>query len=321
LTTASPFNIKDASLTLRNFTQAEIGALYQQHTAETGQIFQPEAVARVFALTGGQPWLVNALAREITEVSVLDRQQAITPAHVDVAKEELILRRDTHLDSLAEKLHEARVRRIIEPILVGAQQTMDVMNDDLVYVRDLGLIIDRPSIRIANQIYQEVIPRTLTYVMQAFMVQEAAWYQRSDGSLDMILLLAAFQEFFAENSEAWLGRFDYQEAGPHLLLMAFLQRVINGGGRIHREFAVGSGRADLLVEYGGRRDVLELKIFHGPRSESDGIEQLSRYLERLGESEGYLILFDRRKNISWDEKIRIAEVEGPGQRRIHIFGM
>ncbi len=321
LTTASPFNIKDGSLTLRNFTHAEVAELYEQHTAETGQPFLPDAVARAFALTCGQPWLVNALARQITQVAVRDRSQPITTAHVDDAKDELILRRDTHLDSLAEKLHEERVRRVIEPILIGAEPQMDVMNDDLLYVRDLGMISELPNIRIANPIYQEIIPRTLSHVMQVSMVQEVAWYLRSDGSLDMILLLAAFQEFFAEHSEAWLSRFEYQEAGPHLLLMAFLQRVVNGGGRIHREFAVGSGRADLVVEYGGRRDVLELKLRQGPRTEADGIEQLGGYLTRLGESEGYLVLFDRRKGISWDEKLQLHEATGPGLRRIHVFAM
>ncbi len=30
----------------------------------------------------------------------------------------------------------------------------------------------------------------------------------------------------------------YLEAGPQLILQAFLQRVLNGGGRISREYAL-----------------------------------------------------------------------------------
>jgi hypothetical protein len=45
LGTSSPFNIKVESITLRNFTCAEVAALYAQHTAETGQPFLPDAVA------------------------------------------------------------------------------------------------------------------------------------------------------------------------------------------------------------------------------------------------------------------------------------
>ncbi|MBI4026212.1 MAG: hypothetical protein HY360_14590 [Verrucomicrobia bacterium] len=37
----------------------------------------------------------------------------------------------------------------------------------------------------------------------------------------------------------WRERFDYKEAAPHLVLMAFLQRVLNGGNRIVREMADG----------------------------------------------------------------------------------
>ncbi|MDR1040711.1 MAG: ATP-binding protein, partial [Deltaproteobacteria bacterium] len=60
----SSFNVRDESLSLADFTREEIGVLYGQHTAETGQIFEPEAVDRAWHWTEGQPWLVNALARD-----------------------------------------------------------------------------------------------------------------------------------------------------------------------------------------------------------------------------------------------------------------
>jgi type II secretory pathway predicted ATPase ExeA len=63
LQTASPFNIKVESLTMRNFYESEVAELYQQHTDDTGQLFTNEAVQLVFELTQGQPWLVNAIAR------------------------------------------------------------------------------------------------------------------------------------------------------------------------------------------------------------------------------------------------------------------
>lgn len=318
--TASPFNIKSDSLTLRNFTRDEVGELYSQHTEATAQPFAPEAVDAAWEQTRGQPWLVNALARQIVEKGVPDRARPIGAAHVEAAKEALILRRDTHLDSLVDKLHEERVRRVIEPILAGTTMEMDTFNDDLMYARDLGLIVTAPNIRIANPIYQEIIPRSLTFVMQTNIADEAAWYTLPGGALDMPALLRAFQAFFAENSEGWLGRFDYKEAGPQLILMAFLQRVVNGGGSIRREFAVASGRVDLLVEWQGQRCALELKIRRGERTEAQGVEQLSRYLGRLGLSEGYLVLFDRRADIGWDRKLYEKEVTEPGGRRIRIFG-
>ena len=187
---ASPFNVKE-SLGLRNFNESEVAALYQQHTEQTGQRFEPAAVRRAFELSGGHPWLVNAIGAHLMDELVLDRSTPITAAHVEQAKEAMIRKRETHLDSLTERLREPRVRRVIEPILVGADFDLDIFNDDLVYARDLGLIIDQPQVRIANPIYQEIVPRALTYLMQLNLQEETRWYLRQDGTLDMILLLAA----------------------------------------------------------------------------------------------------------------------------------
>jgi hypothetical protein len=156
---ASPFNIKDASLTLRNFTADEVRELYAQHTADTGQVFTPAASARAFELSGGHPWLVNALAKEVVEELIEDPATPITDADIDAAKEILIRRQDTHLDSLAERLREPRVRRIIEPILAG-EALPAVPEDDLRYVQDLGLVRAESGagLVIANPIYREVIP-------------------------------------------------------------------------------------------------------------------------------------------------------------------
>jgi hypothetical protein len=137
--TASPFNIKVESLTLCNFTRDEVAELYQQHTDDTGQPFLPEAVDRAFYWTQGQPWLVNALARQMVDKLEPDRSRPLTAVHVDAAKEVLIRRQDTHLDSLAERLREPRIRRIIEPMLAGLTLG-EVPEDDLRFAQDLGLV-------------------------------------------------------------------------------------------------------------------------------------------------------------------------------------
>ena len=65
LGTASPFNVKSESLLLKNFTREELYELLEQHTQETGQEFPAEVKEEIFRLSGGQPWLTNALARQI----------------------------------------------------------------------------------------------------------------------------------------------------------------------------------------------------------------------------------------------------------------
>jgi hypothetical protein len=303
LGTSSPFNVKVESITLRNFTAEEVRELYAQHTAETGQRFTDEAAALAFELTQGQPWLVNALARQVCEKDVTDRGVPVEASHVEMAKETLIERRDTHLDSLVDRLREERVRRVIEPILAGDLVLGDRIDDDIAYVEDLGLVrrLQGKPLEIANPIYREVIPRALTLDAQASVPHHSMWYVRADGTLDLEGLLKAFLEFWREHAEALLAAQPYHEAAAQLVFMAFLQRIVNGGGFVDREYGVGAGRMDLCVRWphpgGVQREALELKVWR-PDQPSDplpqGLRQLGGYLERLGLDEGTLLIFDRR---------------------------
>ena len=250
ITGGSAFNIKDESLRLGDFNQGETFELLQQHIDETGQNFEPGAMEEIWDATHGQPWLVNALAYEacFRMKNGRDRLKPITRRTVEAAREQLILRRVTHLDQLSDKLREERVRRVISPMIRG--EAMAVMPDDFDYVLDLGLIRrDGQELVISNPIYREVIIRELTAMEQFNLAPlfKPSWYERADGSLDIVRLLAAFQEFFRENSEHWMERFQYKEAGPQLLMQAFLQRIINGGGRVDREYGLGRKRVDLLL--------------------------------------------------------------------------
>ena len=141
---------------------------------------------------------------------------------------------------------------------------------------------------------------------------------QKDG-IDMDGLLKAFQEFWRENSEIWIEKYEYKEAAPHLILQAFLQRVINGGGEILREYASGRRRFDLCVKYAGKKYPIELKLRYGGRTEQDGLEQLGAYMDQVGEKEGWLVIFDRDSGKTWDEKIYRKTVETP-HGKIHVLG-
>ena len=320
LGSASPFNIVTESLTLRNFTRDEVARLYDQHTRDTGQEFPAGAIDKAFYYTRGQPWLVNALAREVV-VKILENDftKKIEPDMMDEAAERLIKRRDTHIDSLLERLKENRVRRIIEPMLAG-ENDIDYLSDDFEYTRDLGLISEENGVvRAANPIYAEVIARTLNYNLQQSLPPKLInrWIDETD--VHMNELLKEFQKFWRENSESWQQRIRYHEAGPQLMLQAFLQRVVNKGARLSREFATGSRRVDLCVHYKDRKYPIELKIRHSDKTRGEGLEHLSGYMDTLGCVEGWLVIFDQREEINWEEKIS-WENEKAGARLIHIIG-
>ena len=164
-----------------DFTKAETRALMAQHTEETGQCFSSSALDSVWTQTQGQPWLVNAFCAGacFDNKAGRDRSRPIEVDDVYAAQEELIVSRRTHLDQLAHKLEEERVRRVVEPILSGGEPRHHAR--DLEYVRDLGLLAPDSPPRIANPIYAEVVPRELGYVLQ-----DRAWTYGWHGTWTML---------------------------------------------------------------------------------------------------------------------------------------
>lgn len=336
ITGGSAFNIKAKSMRMGNFSREEIRTLYDQHTAETGQVFDEGCFDMIWTATEGQPWLVNALGWEVTYEmkECRDRSVRIIPEMIYKAQERIIYRRDTHIDILIDKLREPRVKRVIEPILAGSDIVDDsiIPSDDLQYCIDLGLISDDKPRRIANAIYREVIPRELTWTTQSALIQQAAWYINDDNTINMPKLLKEFQSFYRENAEAWDRNFDYREAGPQLLLQAFLQRVVNGGGYIEREYGLGMKRTDLLIRkpltdsYGGpiQKIVLELKIKYGNMDTEiqKALEQTHEYMERAAAElkEAHILIFNRDSSVSWDDKLFCLEKEYK-DRKYLVWGM
>jgi hypothetical protein len=232
--------------------------------------------------------------------------------HVVEAREQMIMARETHLDALTVRLKEYRIRSVIEPILIGKSDPELAEGDAFQFCLDLGLVtVERGTPMIANPIYREVIVRHLTYGQQ-LAISEPDWqWENSDGSLDMDRMMKEFQKFWQRHADIWEEKSDYTEAFPHLLLMAFLQRVLNGGGHIERECAAGRGRMDLGIEYGEYRYIIEIKLIQdhdGPQTvREEGLKQIGKYRDRFAPgAPAYLVIFDRRPKIrekSWDERI------------------
>jgi hypothetical protein len=166
--------------------------------------------------------------------------------------------------------------------------------------------------------------RCAAHPIQLTLWHERTWFVEPDGRLQLERLLEAFAELWREHAEAVLVHQPYHEAAPQLVLLAFLQRVVNGGGGgyIDREYAVGLGRMDLLLRWplpGGevQREALELKVWREKQSDplERGLAQLERDLERLGLDEGTLVIFDRREQAPpIAERTTLERLEHGGRR-------
>jgi hypothetical protein len=234
----------------------------------------------------------------------------------------LIRRQDTHLDSLIERLREPRVRAVLEPMLAG-EMLGDVPDDDLRFVLDLGLV--RPSeaggLVVANPIYREVIIRALAANAHASLPQIPVTWLTPDKRLDKDRLLRSFLDFWQQHGEPLLGATPYPEVAPHLVLMAFLHRVVNGGS-IEREYAIGKGRMDLCLRFAGETLAIELKVWRPgrPDPQTTGLGQLDGYLAGLGLDSGWLVIFDRRPGLAPVAERMTTRVEtSPAGRTITVI--
>jgi len=278
--------------------------------------------------TDGQPWLVNALAHEVTyEMKEnRDRNILITKEMLQTAKERLIQSRQTHLDQLTDKLKEDRVRRVLLPMILGEE--LHYLSDDDIYCIDLGLIKNTSSgLQIANDIYKEIIPRELNHMQQRNMLSrfcEPLWIN-NDGSIHTHTLFTMFKSFWNDNEGIWGSNIEgYQETAPQLVTQAFLQRVANGHGSIHREYGVAKKRTDLMLQWNyilqGERKfqkiVLELKVIHQGLKydilKQKALEQTAAYAKISGSTEAHLFMFDRDNSQHWtsQEENDILEYDG-----------
>ncbi|ETR70627.1 MAG: hypothetical protein OMM_03106 [Candidatus Magnetoglobus multicellularis str. Araruama] len=323
LGSASPFNIVKKSMTLKNFTEQEVQNLLSQHTIESGQKFSSNVVKSIYYFTQGQPWLVNAVACEIIEeILEYDYSKTIKTSYVNKAVQNITHRRDTHIDSLLERLNEKRVKKVMQPVLIGEIKVYNPLDDDFQYVIDLGLLKkEKSKLKISNPIYAEVVTRYLSHMAEDTIEDEQypiSTYFDND-RINMKKLLTDFQSFWRQNSAIWKEKYRYKEAAPHLVLMAFLQRVINSGGHIHRELSTETKRLDLCIEFKREKYPIELKLRYDKQTYTEGKKQIADYMDSLGCDEGWLIVFDQRKNISWKKRLfwRTATVRG---LKIHTIG-
>jgi hypothetical protein len=233
---------------------------------------------------------------------------------VKQAREQMIEARETHLDSLGERLRDPRVKSVIQTIITGSSNPLGRTDPEVELTIDLGLIKwdAKMGFTISNPVYEEILTRYISSKYHDSFPPPSSWqWQKDNGELDMDRLLQEFQKFWRLHSEIWEEKADYTEAFPHLLLMSFLQRVTNGGGYIDREYAAGRGRMDLMVEYADKCYIIEVKIiyyYNTPASvREEGLVQIQQYRDKIDASApAYLVIFDRRpkaKKLSWNKRI------------------
>ncbi|MDR1314845.1 MAG: hypothetical protein LBQ12_14440 [Deltaproteobacteria bacterium] len=168
----SPFNITEASFSLGDSARDDVEELFGQRAAETGQVFEPSALDRALLRTEGQPWLVNALAKDAIE-RWFDNgcSRTVTGLDKSLAARDMLLRDEIRFCCLPERLKEPSARRAIEPVPAGARSLKGcISDDDAAYAIDPGIMKMDPgngeSLRASNLFYGELIVRALTWKLK-----------------------------------------------------------------------------------------------------------------------------------------------------------
>jgi len=151
------------------------------------------------------------------------------------------------------------------------------------------------ALAVANPICREIVARELAMMPQraAAATVQPNWL-RPDGRIDFGRLLESFLAFWRRHGEVLMASHPYHEAAPHLVLMAFLHRLENGG-RVEREYGIGLGRMDLWLRYGPDTLAVEVKVWSRRDPLAGGLAQLDDCLAGLPrDTVGWLVVFDRR---------------------------
>jgi hypothetical protein len=295
----SPFNIA-IDYALPPFSLENIRQYYLQHTQETGQEFDERVFARVHHVTSGHPWLVSVLAKTLVEELAPDRRQKIRLPHVEKAIQELIDSRNANFESLFKNARHPKLFHIVLDLLQGKQRRFNIQNDGI----DLGVTYGVFSAKnrqliLANSIYAQVLYQHFEEELEEWDVSGLVSSNRvidAAGQLDFAQVLEKFQVFMKAKGAAVKKNRSFKEATGQLLLLSYLDLLVNGKGWTFKEVQSGEGRIDVMCCYGQQKEIVELKLWYGERKYEEGLEQLAKYLESESLDHGWLIVFDRRKN-------------------------
>ena len=312
----SAFNIVAEVRRIARFSRSHIKALIKQYESTSNRKFTSEAVDELFDITDGQPWCVNRICAEIAKTST---PSTITKDAIISASEVIILRHETHLDIMTTSaMRDARVQRVLEALIMNVNPLENGASlDDIEYTRDLGVIKqignnDNQQWRFSNKLYAEVIPRRIVASSSIAVsgIVRSDFFELENGKLKMQQLMEAFLSFSLEHFRSIPANMLPHERVYHMIFYAFLQRIVNGGGRINREYPINDDAVDVLIEIAYKdksgkkalqKEVVELKTYRPTNTAGfksfvkSGKDQLvEKYLTPLRQQVGYLIVWDQK---------------------------
>lgn len=320
----SPWNIAAPFDVDMDFNVAEISSLLAQYSEDKTLTMDIPAIAgEIYYYTSGYPFLVSFIAK-LTDEKILPAKEekernTWTVKDIETAVSALLKESNTNFDSLIKNLENNRdLYDFIKSIAVEGQTISYHVTDNLISLAKTYGIIgeEKGNCKIHNKIYEQLIYDHMTVKLvrekraeKVSRFNAASQFIRDDGVMDFEKVLLKFREFMKEQYSR--KDRDFLERNGRLVFQAFLKPIINGHGFDFKEAQVSEERRlDIVVTWGSRKYIVELKIWRGIEAHRKGLLQLADYLERTNTSKGYLIIFDSRQDRADDWEPSTERING-----------
>ena len=293
----SPWNIAAEFDVDMSFNPREISTMLEEYEKDYKMGMDIEVLSKeIYNFTSGYPFLVSSLCKTIDEK--LDKNWSLQG--LQDAVKILLDESNTLFDDLIKNIENYKdIYNVAYSLLID--------NENISYNRDvysLGIMLgilknEEGKLAIHNKIFEirlynymigkkhsEEIGRRLSNYTTIGM------YENEDGTLDIHTALLKYQEYM----KSVYGKFDKEfiERQGRLLLLAFFKPIINGKGFYFVESQTGfEQRQDVVITFGKKKYIIELKIWRGEKYHQQGIQQLNEYLELENADEGYLVIYDK----------------------------
>jgi AAA-like domain len=300
---ASPFNIAD-NLPVPCFTSKEVTELLEQHTRETGQIFEKNVVKKIFEITAGQPGLVNGFADQLV-ARWPDKPKIGYKQYLEVEHWYLNVAIDKNFANILNKAKE--FRPFLERLLYTEDQIPFDIDREAIKTLHINGIIQEDKHRMIEfwvpfykkRLYKAFYPYTNGEKAEISAGVLAHEYFTPAGQLNLDKLMEDYKAYAKRRGFAVFrekdadGKFlSVKEAGLfysfETWLAAFIAQV---GGRSYPEAQAGLGRSDLIVNIRGEEMLFECKRYYGERQFVQGHGQLAYYARSLGQKRAVYVVF------------------------------
>jgi hypothetical protein len=320
----SPWNIATEFLVDMNLSPDEIKPMLEDYAQEQGVSIDAQRIAaQLFHYTSGYPYLTSHLCKIIAE-EILPKKTEKEWTEADVLNAFQILIRksnNANFDTLIKNLREYPdlYQLAFSMTVEGISHLFNQHNSTI----SLGVLhgifaqSEDGKLKIHNRIYREIISDMM---VSEWRTQNSAdpknkldgfdsinQFRLPNNALDMHAIIEKFQNFMRlqySNKDH-----DFLERDGRLIFLAFLRPIINGAGHEFKEPQISEERRlDVVIAFNQHQYVVEMKVWHGEVVHQKGLLQLADYLDRMGLSTGYLLIFDNNKRKNW--KKGWTEVEG-----------